>query len=341
MDPAHPTEVELIEWFDANHSRRPMLAVDSHVRACLVCQSLMAKGGEPIEVPEAVVEVQPSLDIPERREVPAAGEVWRLSWDDVSELALVWRAIDDYFRVVPLRPDPEYADERTVVTGTGSSILPGDVALWFGLESSVPLGVFDRYWFEIDLEPLGGVRAAIRERKPVEAAHVRVGAPVTSALDARYEYREDISDRYEQLTNAHWRIERESSRTLADLVNAANATWSQVTTALGLEAHERLRLQRSQYLFRAEDAARLAVVLDTTPEEILATNPPIPPTLAAALDQPRWKPRILEERRTSGLDEAGARYRVAFAALALAARESAPPSTEEQWDVRLEHVFAT
>lgn len=341
MGREHPTEVQLVEWLDAEDDVRSTLPADAHVHECSYCRVLVAEAGEPVGVPSVLVGSQSTLEVPEPREFPTSGQVWRLTWNDVSELALVWRAIDDYFSVVPVRPDPDFADERTIIIESGSSVLPGDIALWFGMESYVPPAVFDRFWFEMDVGSLTTARTSVRERKPVEAALVRTGVPITNALDARYEYREDLADRCESLIGANWRHEHESSRSFAEMVNDAGCSWSDVTEVLGLHPHDRLRLMRGQLLFEEGDAERVSIILNVTADEVLATNPAIPNELASALDRPKWKPRIREERRVRCIDEGSARYHLAFAALTLATRERTAPSTPEQWDVRLEHVFAS
>jgi hypothetical protein len=341
MDEEHPTELELVTWLDAGEADRASLGVDVHLRGCALCRTLVASAGRPIATPRPVpFEPQESFEVPKSREAPSPGEVWRLAWDAVSELGLVWRSVDGYFSVVPVRPDAGFADDRTVVVDSHAAILSGTLALWFGLESSVPLAVFDRYWFDVDPEPLAAIRARVRERKPIESAEFTMGTPIIDALDDRYEYREQLTDHFEALATSHWWTETSQSRRLSDLVEASSADWKAVTSALGMEPHERLRLQRSQRLLTDEDASRLAPLLGTTPSAVLATNPPVPLELANVLDRPRWKSRILERRLASGIDEATTRYQVAVAALALAARETVPASTEEQWDVRLEHVFA-
>ena len=338
----HPTELELVSWLDSDEAVRPSLPIDEHLRECAACQRLVASADEPIEPPDEVrMERQPVRHVPERRDRPTPGEVWRLTWDDISELALVWRLEDDYFRVVPLRADPDYVDDRTLIAETAFELIPGPIALSFGSESSVPLAVFDRYWFELNLDSLVEIRRAIREHEQEKVSDAHLGMPFDGHADARYEYREDLADRFEWLTSAHWRTESESPRSLADLVDAADVDWPAVTNALGRAPIERLQLIRSQFPLTPDDALHLTPLLDVEPTEILATNPPVPIALATAIDRPRWKAQIRAQRAAGHFDEATAHYQAAVAALALAARETVAPATEEQWHVRLEHVFAT
>jgi hypothetical protein len=253
---------------------------------------------------------------------------------------LVWNVHDHYVEVIPITSDVQMADDTTARLEAEQTGGLGSLAVWVGLEAPIELSVLDSYWGSIDIDEVGVVRRLVRLGKPIDALHVSTGSPISNAFDDRYEYRSIISDAVESLRSASW-APSSSSASLPDLISKAGTDMTAVTAAIGASPTERLRLLRGQRCLDSVEAKQLAPLLHVEPEDVLATNPAIPSELIAAINQPRWKRNLVAYAESAQLVEADARQNVAYAVLALAARQTHFDSQELMWHERLKQYFAT
>jgi len=229
-----------------------------------------------------------------------------------------------------------------MLVDSDSEVIVGSLALWIGLEASVPPSVLDRFWFALSVrDAVSSARSLIRQGKPVQSVDVTVGGPIVDALDDRFEYRALVADQFNELAGAWWVPKASDRGGLAEIAASAGVSLSAIAEELGLPQTERLRLKRGTRVLRIEEAKKIAPLLRVTPDDVMATAIPIPTELVRALDRPRWKRHVLARARLDEQNEAETRRQVAYAACTQAARETAEPRTEAQWHARLEHVFAS
>lgn len=110
---SHPTDRELSALLDGSVDP----ALQSHIDECAYCRSRLRAAGPAIAVPAEVTIEARRIDLPTpvTDALPERGDVWRLAWEDVRDLAVVVGVGDDGISVAPLFDDPDdVADEWTL-----------------------------------------------------------------------------------------------------------------------------------------------------------------------------------------------------------------------------------
>lgn len=147
-----------------------------------------------LKVPDAVRQVAtaPPQD-------PQPGQIWRAVWEDTIQLLLITAAgDDDTLRAVPASFE-RYADPDTLLLPAPATTLEQPLAMWWGLEATLPWCVLDRQVSELT------------SRAPALAARTLAAAvPGTqwgsgTALSApTIEYRAVLADQLAFLASAQW-----------------------------------------------------------------------------------------------------------------------------------------
>jgi len=117
----------------------------------------------------------------------------------------------------------------------------------------------------------------------------------------------------------------------------ANADMHDVVDAVG-SLPAAMQLRRGQGWLRPDQADKLAPILSTTPEALLAAAAPLPPELIAVMDQPNVRALVDRVARQTQLDEVTAWRNAAYGAYALAAREHTR-ATATSWAGRVSAYF--
>ena len=136
----HPTDMTLAAVVDGTLDAASLEVARRHIEECGRCQLRIAQAGPPIELEpgEAATGVAVAIAVSEvRDDDPRRGDIWRLAWDDLSLLAVVWQAGDgDDLTVLPVFEECD-ADEWCVLFSPSETGGLGDFAVSVALEATV------------------------------------------------------------------------------------------------------------------------------------------------------------------------------------------------------------
>ena len=186
MTDVHPSDRQLAAWLDATEDARPSMSVSDHLMGCHRCRSLIGSAFDSIALPEPPYSTERlslgtiSESTPEDLE---RGQVWRVRWEDTSQLAMVWSAEIDWVGMIPVTPDPNYADESCVILASEDP--DGHSVLWLGLETPLPYHVLDCQVSVLPTDGLKTVRKMLRQGKSIDTIDLKIGQPIMSAFDHR------------------------------------------------------------------------------------------------------------------------------------------------------------
>lgn len=249
---------------------------------------------------------------------PQSGDVWRVRWEDLAGTVLVVGIGSTGARVAPISFDTE-ADDSAVLAPASSSDLGFDVAIWVSDESDVPLRVFECKVGSLTQPGTTGLPRGTRN---------------WGATDPRTRARAHLQDLVEYLQDATWAPQQVALTTLSDVL--ADADIGEVAQAVG-SLPLAMQLRRGEGLLTAEQAERLAPIVDRTSDELLAANPPLPDELVAEMDQPRVRSLVDRIAAQRGQGEREAWRTAAYSVLALAARQDTRATTA--WPARIDSYF--
>jgi hypothetical protein len=266
------------------------------------------RGAAALVVPDAVQEAWQAS--PQR---PAAGQVRRALWGDITRFVVVLNTEGEYAEVAPLSLDPDLASDEAYRLEAGESDLGVEAAVWLGLKTTVPIRVLER--------SVGAVHIPVDSLRKLPA-----GTAIRDIFDPRADERAVLADDMDELAAAP-----AAEPSLKDLL--ANVSGADMR-AVGLAPQLVLALRRGQQAVTPEQAELLAPLAGVTAEALLTSNPALPEDLVADLDSAagrRWVAALAEERQLSVDD---ARRNVGYGAYALAAREQRGRTV---WIDRIEH----
>lgn len=280
MNP-HPSPIELVGLADNNLDRDAANAVRAHVKQCAYCRLLFRNATETtLDHTEDVV-LPTSNGTPWRSyptTIPAAGQIWRLSWDDVSLLGVLGREPIDQrvvIRLVLTDDNLEPATESVLADLAGDQIMIAVLraAIWVQLSSlETCVG-----------ELIGGLEL------PDELLELTSVSPWIEKQLAPWadDYALDLVDQLamdlEQLVQADW----------STVCGDANATQLDTDKLLqaGFEGPRVIELARGAMPAAYEYSALRSAGAD--PDALAA----VPSKVRAELDQPRYKIAILSYAR--------------------------------------------
>ena len=342
MTDVHPSDRQLAAWLDATEDARPSMSVSDHLMGCHRCRSLIGSAFDSIALPEPPYSTERlslgtiSESTPEDLE---RGQVWRVRWEDTSQLAMVWSAEIDWVGMIPVTPDPNYADESCVILASEGA--DGHSVLWLGLETPLPYHVLDYQVSVLPTDGLKTVRKMLRQGKSIDTIDLKIGQPIMSAFDDRYLYRSELGETFNLLAESEW-APAEAGGNLETLAVSAGTDITSIAGVLDLAGPDRLRLRRGLRPLTIREAERLTTTLKVDVTAIIRCNPALDEELVLALSRPRWRGRIDDRRHATGASDIDGRRDIAYAVTGLAARATAPapPSGEEAWHERIGLYFA-
>ncbi|WP_439813266.1 hypothetical protein [Streptomyces sp. P9-2] len=278
-----------------------------------------------LKVPDAVRQVAtaPPQD-------PQPGQIWRAVWEDTIQLLLITAAgDDDTLRAVPASFE-RYADPDTLLLPAPATTLEQPLAMWWGLEATLPWCVLDRQVSELT------------SRAPALAARTLAAAvPGTqwgsgTALSApTIEYRAVLADQLAFLASAQWAPQ--GSGGLNQLFRDHGITAPQLGAELKLPPPQALAVWRGQLALTADQAATLADRLEQPASQLLAANPALPPAVVHELNRPLRREQVKALAAQHDETERDARLRAAYGIYTLAARDEG--RTQPNWTARTNRYF--
>ena len=307
----HPTDMTLAAVVDGTLDAAPLEVARRHIEECGRCQLRIGQAGPAIEGEsrEMATGVAVAMAVGEvRDDDPRRGDIWRLAWDNLSLLVVVWQPGDGGdLTVLPVFEECD-ADEWCVLFSPSETGGLGDLAVSVALEATVPWPVLDaRVGRVATTESLSELRSAHESGSP--ARLVPRGNRVRSELDERTEALDGARDMLEQLSDVAW---------APAAVAPTPASTSTVNVLFEvLRPEEALAISRGAPL--TDTQATLIEEATGTP----AVSPPLSPEIVRLLDSPTRKHKIRTRARQSGRSEASERRELAHGLhLGVAARQA-------------------
>jgi DNA-binding transcriptional regulator YdaS (Cro superfamily) len=276
---------------------------------------------------------------------PSRGQLWRASWDDVTQLVIVLRVTAvGSATVVPVTVDPPASDEASVVADAALTLLGHEATLWGGFAADIPFLVFDVLLGVVAPTIVAAAeRAAVGEGSDELPEGLRAGSHVESPFDPAAQVRAELSDALDLLRHAAWATpSAPAGKPLPELLKGRNdvpALLRKIAETLGLKPPEVMSIMKGARPVLPDQAPVFARITGLTEQEVLSAAPPLPDDLILELDRPKWR-KALTARRASAGSEGAARRSVAYGALALAARQTGA-SSADPWPERIRQYLAT
>lgn len=266
---------------------------------------------------------------------PAAGQVWRAEWDDVSRLVLLVAVEGRRWRVVPVSVEPTGEDDHSLVVAADRTVFAVEVTAWAGQATSVPTGtlsrVIDRWSPEITSWCTDAAGGTLRE----PPAGARRGRPITDPYDGSATIRASLTDDLDVLVAAP--LVPTQAPAAVDLKAAAGRVGLRsVVAALALPQPTVMKIVQGKQPATVDQARVLAGLFGCTTEDIIAAAGGLPLDLAVELEQPRWRDTWRSMARRLRVSEVAARLRVGSGTFAVAFRQTGGAAPDwrgriEQW----------
>ena len=324
MTQLHPTDRTLAKLVDGYLDAATEAAARIHVAGCQRCQ-LRAALSHAGDWPDSPIPsfARVSVDIAEvRDEDPAHGDVWRLTWDAIIILAVVWQTGADRIGILPLVETCD-ADEwcarlPAAVTGLG------EIAVSVASETEVPWSVLDaRVDHLTDMDSVVRLRSAYRTG--VDAESVARGEAVHSPLDERLLALDVLKERLVELAEAAWMpLVAEATDRTFDFDSLVSA---------GLPPNRALAIARGATPSE-EEADAIEAGTGRRP-----TLPPIPEDLRRTIDLPVRKLQIRERAVRNQRSEAAERLDLARRAEPALAAARGTYGHPPDYDTVLNHLL--
>ena len=220
-------------------------------------------------------------------------------------------------RAAPVTFDPDMADDSAVILPAEASDLTVPLVVWVNDATSLSLRVLDRF--------LGSLA-----EDPREVLNAPRGRPVLTAVDERAVHRAQMQDTLDVFLSARWAPE--GAGTLNEILGKVDR--KRISDVLAVPDRVVIALLRGRKGVTPEQAERLAPVLEETPDNLLAANPPLPEDLVADLDRPGYRAKVNALAKKRGVDEIVAWLTAGYSVAAVAHRqtEGDAPSWREQLD---------
>jgi len=296
------------------------------------------------------------------REDVAVGQVWRLRWDNTTELAVVLDIDQWWVTVAPVSTELAAADEFSVLLPPTASQLNADLVVGFSLECVVPLFVFDRLIAPASRPTLDQERARAQLPPPAtlqdvwrawrRSSSVPAGLAYGVALDDgdfdRRELRSVIATSFAALVGASSCVPGDplgETTPLAERITGTGLKLSELATTSGLDREVFLRIKQGGRVSHRE-AERLAGLLDTDVQSLLDGNPPLVDDLIVAVSRPRHRSALRRLAQNDTADEYrtedGQRWRMAAVIEPSAARSAAGQTVADartHWDIKVDNYL--
>jgi hypothetical protein len=296
------------------------------------------------------------------REDVAVGQLWRLRWDNTTELAVVLDIDQWWVTVAPATTELAAADEFSALLPPTASQLNTDLAICFSLECVVPLFVFDRLIAPASRPTLDHQRAQAQLPPPDTLRDVwrawRRSSSVPPALAYgvalddgdfdRRELRSVIAASFSALVGASSCVPGDplgETTPLAERITGTGLKLSELTTTTGLDRELFLRIKQGGRVSHRE-AECLAGLLDTDVQSVLNGNPPLADDLIVAVSRPRHRSALRRLAQNDTADEYrtedGQRWHMAAVIEPSAARAAAGQTVTDartHWDIKVDNYL--
>jgi hypothetical protein len=270
------------------------------------------------------------------REDVAVGQLWRLRWEQATELAVVLAVDRWWVTVAPVTTDVSAADEFSVLLPPTASVLSTALAACVSLECTVPLFVFDRQiapasrptvdreQATAQLPPPDTLRDVWRawRRGTAGPAHLSYGTALDDGDLDRRELRAVIASSFAVLVGASASVPGDPLGEvvpLAQRLRNLDMRPTDLARTTGLPSQLFTRINRGLRVNRAE-AEKLAVVLNADPQTVLNGNPALDDELITEVSRPRYRRVLRQLAYATGTSEDEQRWTTADAVSPQAAR---------------------
>lgn len=198
----HPTSRALVRFIDGEHDG----TTRNHVEECAYCRSLVAEARDGIaQIPGEAAWDPVNIEVPTPTTgIPTRGDVWRVAWDDVHQLAVVLSESDAEVVVAPVLPEPRLADEWTVLLAASRSDVGLELAVAAVHRFTLPLFVFDACVGRLSPEGMETVAVAATDYQRGSTTNMPTGTPVLNVLDERVEAIDALAEEFVDLSEASW-----------------------------------------------------------------------------------------------------------------------------------------
>lgn len=317
MAEQHLSELELLDVALGDASSAAL----DHVVACGECRAASAQLAADLERSGQ----ERAVEVAERRAVyaptsprdPAAGDVWRATWNDIAQLVLVIAVNEDDDMVkVAAVGELDAADDQSVPID--EQVLGWPAVALLGVHARIPTRTL--YMLHGQSVPL----------EPQEVAE-----PVVSVTDLRSLEHATFHENLAHLTEATW-VPAHATGSLAEQLRAMWSRPSQLAQALDIgntEARELIQGKRAPTPTEAAALAGLGV-------DASGVAPP-PANAIWAVDRPQFRQHWRDLADKSGVSEADYRWTAyTDGQFALAARHTgADTNSRETWLGRISEVL--
>ncbi|MFE9776492.1 hypothetical protein ACFYOV_33540 [Streptomyces sp. NPDC005931] len=278
-----------------------------------------------LKVPDAVRQVAtaPPQD-------PQPGQIWRAVWEETIQLLLITADGDnDTLRAVPASFE-QYADTDTLLLPAQATTLEQPLALWWGLEATLPWCVLDRQVSELTSRPF-----SLESRTLAAAVPGTRWGSGTAPSAPTIEYRAVLADQLVLLASAQWAPQ--GSGGLNQLFRDHGITAPQLGAELKLPPPQALAVWRGQLALTADQAETLADSLGQPASRLLEANPALPSAVVHELNRPLRRKQVKALATQHDETERDARLRAAYGIYTLAARDD--DRTQPNWTARTNRYF--
>lgn len=317
MAEQHLSELNLLDVALSDASRAAL----DHVEACDECRAAVAQLAAGLKRPGQ----ERALEVADRRAAyapipprdPAAGDVWRATWDDIAQLVIVLAVDEDSDTVkVAAVGELDAADDESIPID--EQVLGWPAAALLAVQATIPIRTLDM---------LHG------DSVPLEAQDV--AEPVVSATDLRALEHATFHENLAHLAEATW-VPTHATGSLTEQLRAMWPKPSQLALALDIGNTEARELIQGTRAPTPTESALLAAL------GVEASRVAPPPVNAIwAIDRPQFRQRWRDLARTSGVSEADYRWTAyTDGQFALAARRTgAGTSSRETWLGKISEVL--
>lgn len=248
------------------------------------------------------------------------GQLWRARRGTRTLLVLVSAADAAIIEVSPVTIG-EVSDTDAVDLAPGTSALNAPLTVWLGMTRQVPMRTLEQYTGALTVNKGRGVLEAVAQAR-------RADTPVGTAADPAAVTRAGILDTVEELTAAPL---PSGTGELAAILKAAHVGTQELGALLAVPGFEVLKLRRGQRAISADEADRLAPVVNRPPGQLLESNPTPPEALLTWMSHPAQRPKITKLAEQKHIDEDTAFSHATFSTFALAARTAGDRTADSAW----------
>lgn len=238
---------------------------------------------------------------------PAAGQVWRATWDDAAANVYIEAApTPGWVRVLPVTAEPEFVRSVKFFLDRDESPMGYVAAVCRQPQMDVPTFV---------LEACYGSLPSMEEEPDDQPTELTGEA---RSADPKYQHEALLARQLETLASASWTPrDQRAVGPIRTLVEQTGSSLRHLREAVGLTADEISRILDHAWWLSTDQLRRLADHLQVSVLDLPEGDPfTDEPELLRVTEAPRLRSRLREYATRHGLSEAGGRFQVASRLLA-------------------------